>query len=108
MGQSAENLLAIEDPGFLDASEVHDDGDYAQHQQLREQAAIHERARQMARLETHPDFDGEHCLDCDIEIPESRLKLGKIRCVDCQQLLEDREKRHSLTHVSWPRYPEDW
>lgn len=108
MGQSAENLLTIEGPGFLDAYEVHDDGDYAQHQQLREQAAIHERARQMARPETHPDFDGEHCLDCDIEIPEPRLKLGKIRCVDCQQLLEDREKRHSLTHVSWPRYPEDW
>lgn len=38
--------------------------------------------------EKHPDFDGEHCVDCDSEIPDGRLKLGKVRCVDCQSQLE--------------------
>ena len=40
--------------------------------------------------ESHPDFDGVHCVepDCEIEIPTARLALGKVRCVDCQELLE--------------------
>lgn len=38
--------------------------------------------------EKHHDFDGVHCVDCDIEIPDGRLKLGKVRCVDCQSQLE--------------------
>lgn len=42
------------------------------------------------RVETHPDFDGKHCVDCEIEIPEARLALGKVRCVDCQSLKEKR------------------
>lgn len=35
--------------------------------------------------ESHPDFDGEHCIDCEIEIPWQRLALNRIRCIDCQQ-----------------------
>lgn len=35
--------------------------------------------------ESHPDFDGLHCLDCEAEVPAARLALGRIRCVDCQQ-----------------------
>lgn len=50
-------------------------------------------ARNALAPESHPDFDGEHCIDCDILIPEARLALGKIRCVDCQSLLEIRKKR---------------
>ena len=44
--------------------------------------------------EQHPDFDGTHCVepDCGIPIPAARLKLGKVRCVDCQQRLEHRRK----------------
>lgn len=38
--------------------------------------------------ETHPNFDGEHCVDCDDDIPDGRLKLGKIRCVSCQAFIE--------------------
>jgi RNA polymerase-binding transcription factor DksA len=36
--------------------------------------------------QTHPDFDGVHCVeaDCGEPIPPARLALGKIRCVDCQ------------------------
>lgn len=47
-------------------------------------------ASKSAAPETHPDFDGIHCVDCDTDIPEGRLKLGKVRCVDCQSHLEKR------------------
>ncbi len=55
------------------------------------QAEAERRARGKSAPETHPDFDGVHCLDCDDEIPAARLKLGKIRCVPCQSLLEPRK-----------------
>ena len=42
--------------------------------------------------ETNPDFDGLHCIDCDEKIPAARLKLGKIRCVECQTVLEKQGK----------------
>lgn len=44
--------------------------------------------------ETHPDFDGTHCVesDCGEPIPQLRLTLGKVRCVACQAL---REKYHN-------------
>lgn len=38
-----------------------------------------------------PDFDG-CCVDCGEEIPEVRLKLFCIRCVDCQTKLEKMNK----------------
>lgn len=51
-------------------------------------------ARQLGKSgpERHPDFDGFHCVDpnCGIAIPLERLVLGKVRCVDCQSLLERR------------------
>jgi RNA polymerase-binding transcription factor DksA len=34
------------------------------------------------------------CIDCDIEIPQARLQLGRIRCVDCQQALESSKRFH--------------
>lgn len=37
--------------------------------------------------ETHPRADGQHCVECGIEIPE-RVKMGKVRCVECQKDLE--------------------
>lgn len=44
--------------------------------------------------ETHPDFDGEHCVEahCGVRIPNGRLALRKVRCVDCQELLEKRQR----------------
>jgi RNA polymerase-binding transcription factor DksA len=45
-------------------------------------------ASKKAAPETHPDFDGETCLDCGEDIPPARLALGKIRCVYCQSALE--------------------
>lgn len=43
--------------------------------------------------ESHPNFDGSSCIDCTEEIHPARLKLGKIRCVECQGRLERRQAR---------------
>lgn len=43
--------------------------------------------------QSHPDFDGEHCISCGDTIPQGRLDIGKIRCVDCQSILEQRNGR---------------
>ena len=48
------------------------------------------RARGKSAPERHPDFDGEHCVDCEESILAGRLALGKVRCVECQQVLEKR------------------
>lgn len=42
----------------------------------------------------NPDGSWPHteCVDCDDPIPEGRLALGKIRCIDCQELKERHEK----------------
>ena len=34
------------------------------------------------------DFDGKHCIDCDLEISAGRLALGKFTCIYCQELRE--------------------
>lgn len=53
------------------------------------------RARGKSAPESHPDFDGHHCVepDCGVEIPRERLLLNRIRCVYCQ---ERREKLFAL------------
>lgn len=93
----APNLLdelgSDADPGTLPTDQVFDETDQAQWMQLREIADITRRGLAMNKPEHHPDFDGEHCVDCDDEIPELRLKMQKVRCVDCQQVLEDDLKR---------------
>jgi uncharacterized cysteine cluster protein YcgN (CxxCxxCC family) len=38
--------------------------------------------------ESHPDFDGETCLDCAEEMPKERLAWGRIRCTACADVLE--------------------
>ena len=45
-------------------------------------------AHRAAAPQTHPDFDGEHCLACEEPINPLRLALGRMRCVDCQSRLE--------------------
>lgn len=40
--------------------------------------------------ETHPNFDGLHCVECETAIPHGRLLLGKVRCVHCQTIKEKR------------------
>jgi RNA polymerase-binding transcription factor DksA len=38
--------------------------------------------------ETHPDFDGAHCVECNADMPKARLDLKRIRCIGCQTALE--------------------
>ncbi len=52
-------------------------------------------ARRANAPESHPDFDGESCLECGDTIPEQRLALGKIRCVHCQTKLEHKQKQQA-------------
>lgn len=99
---SADNvLLEVVDPGFLTNDDVFDEADHAQWQQLREQADIQSRAMQLNRPETHPDFNGSECVECGIEIPLARLKMHKVRCVDCQNELEqERARTQRSTYTS--------
>lgn len=72
-----------------------DDADKAQDQiEKFNESALNEVRKRAATREAHHDFDGEHCIDCLIEIPLKRLEMGRIRCVDCQSLLEKEEKRN--------------
>jgi RNA polymerase-binding transcription factor DksA len=66
-------------------------------------AAI-DRVRRANAPETHPDFDGESCVDCGDPIPEGRLQLKKVRCVHCQGRLELRQKLQGrpAPATAWP------
>ena len=50
-------------------------------------------ARGHSAPESHPGFDGSHCVDCGDDVPVARLALGRIRCVPCQEVLESRKAR---------------
>ena len=80
--------------GMLESNEVYDEADIASAVERGLIAQALANHRQKIAPETHPDFDGEHCVDCDILIPEGRLKLFKVRCVDCQSELEKYNKIH--------------
>ena len=81
------------DPGFFPSDEVLDEGEMAQFIQLKEQAAISARARELNRPEFHPDFDGKNCVECGEAMPKGRLELKRVRCVDCQSFLEADDAR---------------
>jgi hypothetical protein len=42
--------------------------------------------------QTHPDFDGAHCVDCDVVIPAQRLAWGRVRCTECEATRELKKK----------------
>ena len=56
----------------------------------------------LAAPEQERDADGNwettSCVDCDCEIEEGRLNLGKVRCLRCQETLE--KKRRGNFRVS--------
>ncbi len=75
-------------------NEVYDEGDIASALELGFIAQALEAHKAKVAPESHPDFDGESCLDCGDTIPEVRLNMGKIRCVYCQEALEKKNKLH--------------
>lgn len=88
--------LAGLDMGPLPSDEVFDETDSAQHMQLREIAETQRRARLLNQPEYDPSFDGKHCVECDVVIPKARLILNRIRCVECQQEIENTNKRREV------------
>lgn len=77
----------------LDGSDVYDEVDLASAMQINE---VHKKLQENRRAllpESHPDFDGESCMDCGNEIQKERLAMGKIRCTICQSIKEKKEKQ---------------
>lgn len=62
--------------------------DTAQAFQARLNSDAEARARGKSAPETHPEFDGYHCVDCAEAIHPVRLAMGKVRCMECQDFLE--------------------
>lgn len=54
-----------------------------------------EAVRSRVAPETHPDFDGAHCVDCGDTIPFARLAHGRVHCVPCQTLIEQHDKLYA-------------
>lgn len=79
----------------IDYHDVYDEADIASALEMGFIAKALADHKNKVAPENHPDFDGEHCIDCDAEIPTLRLEMGRIRCVDCQSELEIRNKLKS-------------
>lgn len=73
-------------------NEVYDEGDIASALEMSFIAQALEAHKSKVAPETHPDFDGETCIDCGDDIPQIRLDMGRIRCVHCQETLEKKKK----------------
>jgi len=53
-------------------------------------------ARQGAKPEQVQNEDGSwpvtECIDCGVDLPQARIELGRVRCVECQHRLEQRNR----------------
>lgn len=74
------------------STEVYDEAEIASALEIGFIAHALEMHKAKVAPESHPDFDGEHCVDCDDKIHEVRLTMGKVRCVHCQEFLEKKGK----------------
>lgn len=83
-------MSAGQEPLFSDdaevSSDVVDQGNSTADLFLK--ASLSNRQGSLEVPEKHPDFDGQHCVDCAVEIPQARLDHGRVRCVECQTLVE--------------------
>lgn len=60
--------------------------DAAQQQQQENEARALANVRAKLEPQSHPDFDGLHCVDGGEVIPLARLQMGRVRCVTCQEV----------------------
>lgn len=74
------------------STEVYDEAEIASALEIGFIAHALELHKAKVAPEKHPDFDGQHCVDCEDEIPELRLNMGRVRCVHCQEFLEKKGK----------------
>lgn len=61
-----------------------------------QEAALAEVMRAAAPQQVQADdgsWPNPYCVDCDDELPTARLRLGRIRCVHCQDALERGQRR---------------
>ena len=65
-----------------------DPNDQGTRQELIHNTESLRKARMAMAPQYHPDFDGEHCVDCGSDIPEGRLAMSRIRCVPCETVVE--------------------
>lgn len=65
-----------------------DTSDIATEQEERFRAEALRQVLLASAPQTHEDFDGKTCLECADDIRPERLAMGKIRCTDCQEILE--------------------
>jgi len=87
--------MEMDDDVSLPSMEVFDEVDIANAIEMENiKQALLNHQKKLAP-ETHPDFDGESCLDCGAEIPPARLAMFKIRCVDCQSMIEKKSKLYN-------------
>jgi len=55
--------------------------------EVTDEAAL-KNVRARVQPESHPDFDGAHCVECGNDMPPERLAWGRVRCTPCQHVLE--------------------
>lgn len=41
----------------------------------------------------HAMFDGQHCVECEVALPAVRLQMQRVRCVTCQEEMDQRKAR---------------
>lgn len=71
-----------------------DEGDLASLREEQANADAVRRAMAAAKVPLPPaSFDGEHCVECEDDLPAKRLEMGYFRCVPCQTLRE-RQGKH--------------
>lgn len=75
--------------------EVLDEADQASLIQMSETKQAIAKVTAKLAPEKHPDFDGEHCVECGEAIPAARLAFFKVRCVHCQSALELKGKLYA-------------
>jgi len=73
---------------FEEIERTADESDRASHIESSHNLECLQRIRELTKPESHPAFDGKHCVDCDDLIPKVRLGLGRVHCVSCQTKIE--------------------
>lgn len=91
-----ENDINKDEPHYgeeeINYDDIMDEGDMASAIEMGFIAKALNDHKNKVKPETHPNFDGVHCVDCDAVIPKLRLDMGRVRCVDCQSELEFKAK----------------
>jgi len=77
---------------LYDGERQADEVDAAQMMQDRLNADALQSVRDNLQEAPAPNFDGKTCVECAEDIPQARLALGKVRCVLCQETIENRSK----------------